>query len=694
MNQSVTIPSPAPLATHKDGVGKQLLPIPIRTNSRRDIYWQQDQLASGADGCADPQRFVRVRMAATITAAGRKLMTEWRFARHHPMSKQRDPVQGEFFNTESMRTVADALVREAIQNTLDASASGSAHVRIFLSGSGGALSPGEAHDYFDGLWEHIAACEPDAAAASDEACRFMVVEDFGTTGLVGDAYDRNDPGSQENDFFYFVRAEGKSGKSGTDRGRWGLGKYVFPQASRVNALFAYTARDANEPTGAGPLLIGQAVLKNHHLNGSAYEPDGWWSDMTPDELPIPLSDLARLESFRIAWMLQRSNEPGLSVVVPYVDPELERDQLHEAVVRDYFVAVLSRTMTVTIESGDHPDSDIAVSADTLFDAVRSLTDDKVKGDLMRQAELVHWSLTNGPEDNLTTDLVSGSPHWHDGLLDSETKLKINDRLRDAGKAEIRVPVEFRLKEGTRQTSHFDVLLSSEASFRGKPLFVRRGIIVSEFSSTPIPGIRAIVLVSDPGLANMLGDAENPAHTTWNARTERFRRHYVYGAAWITFLRSAPQQLLRLARGDDQIDPELAIDYFSIPADLVEQHGEEPAGEGETETEGPVVPGGEPSRWRVARSGDGFRVSLTDAGRDVTALRIEAAYDTRRGNPFARWRAEDFQLGARLRELGAASVVAAEGNRVDLRVDDPATFVASFSGFDARRDLRVRAEENQ
>jgi hypothetical protein len=33
-----------------------------------------------------------------------------------------DPIEGEFFTTEALRSITDALVRESIQNSLDASA--------------------------------------------------------------------------------------------------------------------------------------------------------------------------------------------------------------------------------------------------------------------------------------------------------------------------------------------------------------------------------------------------------------------------------------------------------------------------------------------------------------------------------------------------------------------------------------------
>ena len=44
----------------------------------------------------------------------------WRFDTQRPMAKHRDPIQGEFFSTESISSVADSVVRESIQNSMDA----------------------------------------------------------------------------------------------------------------------------------------------------------------------------------------------------------------------------------------------------------------------------------------------------------------------------------------------------------------------------------------------------------------------------------------------------------------------------------------------------------------------------------------------------------------------------------------------
>ncbi|MCL4799030.1 MAG: hypothetical protein KJ025_05540 [Burkholderiales bacterium] len=62
-------------------------------------------------------------------------MPQWQFRRMHPGEMNIDPIESEFFSTEALESLADALVREAIQNSLDAHAA----------------------RYLAGLWPHVAA---------------------------------------------------------------------------------------------------------------------------------------------------------------------------------------------------------------------------------------------------------------------------------------------------------------------------------------------------------------------------------------------------------------------------------------------------------------------------------------------------------------------------------------------------------
>jgi hypothetical protein len=70
--------------------------------------------------------------------------------------------------------------------------------------------------------------------------------------------------------------------------------------------------------------------------------------------------------------------------------------------------------------------------------------------------------------------------------------------------------------------------------------------------------------------------------------------------------------------------------------------------------------------------------------------VLAAYEVRRGNPFALYQSLDFEMGRApiVAETVGAEIVRQERNGIVIRIDDPA-FQLVVKGFDARRDVRVK-----
>lgn len=56
---------------------------------------------------------------------------KWHFVKYRPDETTRDPIVGEFFSTDAIENPAQALVREGIQNTLDAGRERPVHVRVY-----------------------------------------------------------------------------------------------------------------------------------------------------------------------------------------------------------------------------------------------------------------------------------------------------------------------------------------------------------------------------------------------------------------------------------------------------------------------------------------------------------------------------------------------------------------------------------
>lgn len=632
----------------------------------------------------------------------------WLFVEQSPMLKQRDPIQGQFFDTESIRSAANALVREAVQNSLDAGlGNGPVRVRLFVSEGDSALDPSSVGRFFDGMWDHLdALCTDDEQIAELEAmrarhCRFLVYEDFNTTGLIGDALTADEPEPGEaNDYFYFWRAEGKSGKGGTDRGRWGVGKYVFPAASRVSTIFGFTIRSGE----TAPLMMGQAVLRNHQLDGVNYTPDAWWADIR-DGVPVSVQSGALVQDFVKTWALSRKpGESGLSLVVPFIHEEVTTAEIMRSVVRDYFAAIVLGVLVVEVDSGE-PGGIRVVDDESIAGHAALLDDEGERRDLLAGIEMVRWR-RDTPE-LLTFDIPEHdaqgrkwSPGWTADLIPEQVGERARTSLAAGEPVLFRVPVlvgPARKGRGSAESSYFDVILWPEKGNSSPPLFVREGILVSEAQlrapgGTSLRDYRAMVFADDPPLARMLGDAEGPAHTTWSERTPRFKGSYWLGPEWLKFVKHAPWKLLQLVEGsDDEVDRQAAADIFFIEEPKESGSVPRPSPSGAAGTAVGSVEGST-QLFDIHAVAGGFVISPSGGATCPEVIKIRAAYDVMKGDPFKKWKRFDFDFGQMSGGPTVAvqhgAVLRSDGNQLEVSIDDPAGFRLEVRGLGTTRDVIV------
>jgi hypothetical protein len=619
----------------------------------------------------------------------------WTFGLQQPLDKQRDPIQGEFFNTESIENVADSLVREFVQNSLDARTPTSDGVEVRFR-----LSDGDTVDVdslFSDLWPHLNACKFDNGSFQTHRCRYLVIEDFGTTGLRGDPalWTTNDRDAPEEEFFHFFRAEGRSTKSGASRGSWGVGKYTFPKASTINTFFGLTIREDDD---ARPLLMGQAILKNHTLNGVGYKPDGWWTRIESADgpmVPMPFESTdPQTSHFNNVFELARTNEPGLSIVVPFVEDDLDRDQIVRAIIKNYGVAIVTGGLTfkVSTDASTTPeiiDAEIAGAVTSILGAMGDIK--SIETDL----DLATWRAGSESHHWFSAEELQGNPSgtWPSDLLSEQTRDAIAERLLGSEPFGVKVPILTSPKGEPRAWSNLEVVMRPTDGGARAAHFYREGIRVPDAGSRiPIVGVEALALANDPGLATMLGLAEGPAHMDWVATSERFKQRYSYGEGWLRFVKSAPREILRLVRSaDDEEDRELAADYFSLPEEESEPegHGAKPTPTGDSPEPGNPPPTSTPTR--ISQISGGFTVAASNCA-PGEVIRIDIAYDVRRGSAFSKWSHFDFDLDSEAITVAieGGTVAALSDNTIEIEVDGVDTCRCSVTGFDPNRDLKVLA----
>lgn len=624
----------------------------------------------------------------------------WFFRKKRQGEKIRNPIQGEFFATEAIEGPAQALVRESIQNSLDANTgAGPVQVRIMLATGDSSLPAEQVHEILDGAWPHYAAPGNGLrdAPRQDSPCPYLVVEDFGTKGLTGDPSQSDpDPGSV-NPFFLFFRAEGLSAKTGTELGRWGVGKFVFPRSSQGSTHFGMTVRHDDQRR----LLLGAVTLKAHRIAGEheTYTPDGLYGRLVGEDFVLPIEDAAAIDRFCTLFRVARTTEPGLSVVVPFVDPEITFERLLLAAVKDYFLPILHGRLAITIEANDEQ---VTLNAHSLNDAITKYAD--ALGPAVRgHVALARWAtqVTDTDRIVLSPPDAARAARWSDALVPETALTVLRERLAARKPAAVRVPVTVRSKKNGAKESFFDIYLAPDKASDGRPLFIREGIIIADVRGARAREIHSLVVIEDRPLAALLGDSENPAHTQWQKDSSNFRGLYTYGPGLIEFVTHSVGELLAIVtRSSEEADPSLTVDFFSIEPPENDDDGvdterkRQRPQKGEKTGEQPVEVEPRPTRILIRRSSGGFTV-LPGAAPPPPPFLVElhCAYDIRSGNALKKWDPADFEIGsARIPVTceGAVALKQARGNWLLLQVNGP-EFRVSITGFDLARDVYVRAD---
>lgn len=570
--------------------------------------------------------------------------------------------------------LAEAIVRETIQNSTDAQAGGNAPVRVRfaineINGSDRAI--------FDhivtGLSPHLRACGM-AVPRPSEPLRTLVVEDFGTTGLTG-SVEIKDNGQ----FSGFWRRFGRSNKQGAKGGRWGLGKLVFPSASALRTVIGLTRRADD----AGSWVMGQAVLRNHSIGDLEKDSVGFWCDDKATRPGAPTNDNVIASRLSQSAQLRRTSEAGLSLVVPALLPDITSDHLIVATVRNYYFPILTGRLAVEVDGKE-------VSQHTFANVSQSLSSELVPRSLLAFVRQLQEARSG------ETTLVLPQVWQREGISAETLGPDTTERLREHYKAgkllSVRAPLQVRPRGDTATTTYIDLFIKNVTpGERVQTLVVRGSITVpTEGKKINLPDAHAALVATDELISKLLGDAENPAHTQWNERAEKLRVGWESGGLALRRVRAALPELYALvAERVERDDPLALLEFFSIPKS-------KDAGATPPTTGRPVdLPPAAPKPFRIERRVGGFAI-LPDGNikpdHFPMQLHVRCAYDVLSGNPYKRYSEYDFSLYRHPIQISKvnADCWQTTDNEMDV-VAHKADFKVEVSGFDANRDLIVEAQ---
>lgn len=646
----------------------------------------------------------------------------WHFREMGRGELNQNPMEREFFTGEAIN---ERLVREVIQNSLDAgvaranrAAGEPVRVRFSLKGIHAPLDGIAAADYLDGLGEHLKT----GLDTSDDFRRriatrgldgaevpYLVIEDAGTVGLEGDwqRYDDSEDDPADNEHFYwFFRNVARSGKSDDEGGSWGLGKWVFPDASRASAYIAVTRRRSDGET----LLMGQTVLTKHNVDGQRYAPYGYFAEMDDDfAVPLRMSEPSHQAFIRQCisdFDLRFRDQSGLSVVIPFPrtdgDLPIDRAQILAAVMHNYFYPIIAGWLIVTVDEGIDSES-VEVAADTIDDVLsrlnledggeRSMSSYQRLFEMCRTKavwpERTHINLNSPPQNKPAYE------HYNE-LFDLRSRYESGETL--AFRISTAVERKGESPAGPERTS-FRLYVQHDGSLtQGHDFYVRGALSITEMDEIGQHKARTLLVVDEKeALAAMLRDSEPPAHTIWYPQSERVTRRWVSARRYITEVRRAANALLSIWEAAPvELQRDALADIFPSGGHGGRRRPGTKQGNVTPKQRLDDLPQAHPD-FSVQQSGVGFRVRFAPNAEDPPSrVRLRVAYEVPRGNAMNSYHPHDFQLhGANALDVQANGCnvnPGGSGNELLLDIEDPQRFSINVHGFDTHRDVVVRLEK--
>ena len=636
-----------------------------------------------------------------------------------PSEPNQNPFQGEFFSSD----LPERFIRESIQNSLDARAGKQpVRVRFTISGSRGSVGRKRARVYLTGLRPHFEAvmraetenARSDAGRRSELQARkalldgplpFLTVEDFGTTGLHGDIR-ANDIRAEGNDFWGFFRSIGISPKGEDAGGSWGLGKWVFPDASKLNAFLGVTRR-AGE---ARCLLMGQAMLRLHEMDGRKFPPVGFFAAGSADEdkdwLPMPVESegfpLAGPKSLRgngscfvrdamDDFRLRPDGSEGTSVVIPHPMDELtDPANLAYAVIRQYFHPIVAEDLVVEILAPRERQR--TIDAETIVAEARR-TGDRAKDvpetraeALVGVIELAEW----GRRRFKGLTVVDG--RRNKAAMKPDQVEPLRERYQNGERLAFRVESGGSLRA---KRNSFSVFLERDVGLSaGHDYFVRGHLHIPRMDYLTKHRARALVVVDNKSdLGHLLRDAEGPSHEKWRADAPRLKeKRWPAAAERVREVQNAAARIL-----DALVEKPTEVQRDAL-SDLFPGTGGTKPGAGPGPGPTPATPPNKP-RIRINRVQGGFELAPADTHDPANeALEVRMAYDIARGTTKTAFSRFDGGLKAGCPDFslrnGRLKVVSHQcdcefrsENEVHIRVQGP-DFSFKVTGFDDR-DVLVK-----
>lgn len=651
--------------------------------------------------------------------------------KHKPKAKDEKTINSHSEESFNGNDPNNLFIKEAIQNSLD---NGIKHdsegnkvpvlVRITISDKKEGIKPETYNPVLKPMMKHLNSNNWDGWSLPNfkKIMKYLVYEDFNTCGLEGDtnlAYldpKKKKPNEKYN-FLHFFRVTGISGKSGEDGGRWGIGKIVFYMMSLIKTALVITIRkeDGRE------LLMGETQLQPHHDGNegyleSGYQSTGNWGLFDKGSYFCkPIENRKFISEFKKKFPISRSTEPGFSIFMPFVLSTINMPSLAYYTIEQFSHAICGGDLEVEITEGK---KSIHIKKDTIFDAIESIdfchisnetkSSLREKEEVKKMVSLVKWTYDVKEDEYfvLGTNDITLKTRWVEKVMFPDTeKIKIfQERFENGERLAFKIPVKYQPKNCSPELRYYEAFIERDSSLK-KPdtKFIRGKLNLDHIDNDGNKMLekvsaRGIVLIKDPKLSSLFGDAEDISHSTLKYQSSKFREKYEDGPELIEFIKKTLKKIVeKLHRPTEGMYNDLANDLFSLPIDEpIDQPEKRPSGgkkEQGTPTETielpepfPTVFGfdQEKSDLFIRKYFNGVRIRCDKDTKADSIFRLKFAVASHKEprKSFKDYNVRDFDFSKSpiIMEHSGTEILKAVGNKLHFKVTDPENFEINILGF--------------
>ena len=625
---------------------------------------------------------------------------EWYFKELLSGEPRIDNVGGEFFSLEALKD--EALPREACQNSLDQVIKNK-KLKIKISIFEESSKSFRESKFLKGLYPHCSSNESGIPRQNlpnkDEKFRYMLIEDFNTTGVIGSIDFNSIKDSDRQNFFHLFRSIGMTSKDKDNTetlGSWGMGKNTYAQESRISTFLGYSSR-VEKPE---EFITGMSILKLHTVGDTEYKNIGNFGigNANSNDLVMPVTDSAIVQEFKSEFNIVRGgDENGLSLVIPFLKKDVNGKTILKAFIKTWALAILKDKMELHLKTDEF---DIKLNKDTIYNHLEDLDGQDIK-EIRRSLIFIEKSLKQ--KDFIELKFRdTPRPIWRmESLIDNNDTENAREILESSeAHVSFRVPLQIAYNDKNPKKGAFEVHIFRDKEISNpfsiqyyRHLLLIPGVVPDRPLNKPY---HAIVIVDDE-LANILAKAEGPAHYQWSDGISKFQHlNLKNGKTLINFVRNSANQIkAHLNQSDIEIDEDIAAQIlgFRMP--------ENGPGEENVPVDDPTIVDPPSPPPLIERSpsplwnqlNGGFSIKDNPATKDEKVINkkysLIVSYEVEEGNAKSFYTEDqfDFRKPPLIIAGSGIEILTSEKNIVEFIINERG-WSLEIKGFDTNRELEI------